>query len=526
MLEPLPASEWNRTTAAHLLRRAGFGGTGDEVNALTQLTSEQAVDQLVDWEKIPDDTKEPEWAVPGHGALVKDRSELRKMSEEKRKEIQQQMQRMQRQNIQNLRERWLDRMLNTTRPLQEKMTLFWHGHFATSAEKVKMAYFMWKQIDLFRRMGNGSYEKLLVEVGRDPAMLVWLDGNQSRREAPNENYARELMELFTLGEGHYTEEDIKESARAFTGWTVDRFQQSVRYVPQRFDGGRKKFLGDSGNFKDEDIVQVILKQDQSALYLASKLWTFFAYENPEPALIDSLAATFRSEKMELKPLLKRMFLSREFYSTKALQTQIKSPVQWWVGMLKSLDSKRSLPRLSTTILNQLGQNLLQPPSVKGWDGGRTWISTTTLMLRHNVAHMMVYGGTPESLGMGDLLKRFAEAGQDQKKKEAASEEMGEGTMIDENSSTMMEQKIMKAQKVMKRKAPGMVDVAKLAPADLRQNRNELVAQLAERLLLSSPSPSMLKKLQSSLADTDRVLNDEQVKALIYQIMIRPEFQLN
>jgi len=148
------------------------------------------------------------------------------------------------------------------------------------------------------------------------------------------------------------------------------------------------------------------------------------------------------------------------------------------------------------------------------------------MLRHNVAHMMVYGGTPESLGMGDLLKRFAEAGQDQKKKEAASEEMGEGTMIDENSSTMMEQKIMKAQKVMKRKAPGMVDVAKLAPADLRQNRNELVAQLAERLLLSSPSPSMLKKLQSSLADTDRVLNDEQVKALIYQIMIRPEFQLN
>lgn len=523
MLEALPASEWNRHHAAHLLKRAGFGGTRDEINTLAQLTQEQAVNQLVDWEKIPYEVKEPEWASPGYGALIKDRSELRKMSEEKRKEIQQEMQRMQRQNIQDLRERWLDRMLNTPRPFQEKMTLFWHGHFATSTEKVKAAYFMWKQLDLFRRMGNGSYEKLLVEVGRDPAMLVWLDGSQSKSGAPNENYARELMELFTLGEGHYTEEDIKESARAFTGWNVEQFAQTVRFAPRRFDDRRKKFLGESGNFKDEDIVRIILKQDQAARHLSSKLWTFFAYENPEPALIDSLAGTFRSEKMELKPLLKRIFLSKEFYSPKAIQTQIKSPVQWWIGMQKGLEVKRSMPRLSSTILSQLGQSLLQPPSVKGWDGGRTWISTTTLMLRHNVAHMMVYGGTPESLGMGDLLKRFAEAGQASQKKESG--EISGGAMMEEQAEPMMEQRQQKMQKAMKRNAPGMIDPVKLAPDDLRQNRNDLVAQLTERLMLSPPPASLVKTLQNSLADTDRVLNDEQVKALIYQIMIRPEFQL-
>jgi uncharacterized protein (DUF1800 family) len=523
MLEPIQASEWDRSKAAHLLKRAGFGGTQEEINSWAQLTPTQAVDKLVDWELIPDETKDPEWAVPGYGLPFKDRKETRSLPDEQRKALFQEYQRTQRQNTQNLRERWLDRMLTTPRPLQEKLTLFWHGHFATSAEKVKLAYFMWKQLDLFRRMGNGSYEKLLVEVGRDPAMLVWLDGAESNRNAPNENYARELMELFTLGEGHYTEDDIKESARAFTGWTVDRFGQTARYVPQRFDGSRKKFLGSAGTYKDEDIVHIILKQDQAARHITSKLWTFFAYENPEPELIENLAATFRSEKMEFKPLLKRLFLSKEFYSAKATQTQIKSPVQWWIGMQKSLEVTRTLPRLSTTILTQLGQNLLQPPSVKGWDGGRTWISTTTLMLRHNVAHMMIYGGTPEALGMGDVLKRFAEDAQAKKKTE--NEANPPDMMMEEKEDPSMQQRQKMAQKAMKRNFPGMMDPNKLAPSDQRQNRNELVARLTERLLQSPPSATTLKNLQKSLSDTDRVLNDEQIKALLYQIMIRPEFQL-
>jgi uncharacterized protein (DUF1800 family) len=523
MLEPLPQSEWNRQTAAHLLQRAGFGATPQEIETWVQFSPLEAVNKMVDWEQTPFEVKEPEWASPGYGSPIKDRSELRGLTQEQRKELFKEFQRMQRQNIQDLREGWLNRMSESTRPLQEKMTLFWHGHFATSAEKVKLAYYMWKQLDLFRRMGNGSYEKLLVEVSRDPAMLVYLDGSESNRNAPNENFARELMELFTLGEGHYSEKDIKESARAFTGWSVNRLEQVARYIPQRHDGGRKTFLNESGDFRDEDIIRIILKQDQAAKHLTSKLWTFFAYENPEPALIESLASTFRSEKMEIKPLLKRLFLSREFYSAKSVRTQIKSPVQWWIATQKSLQVKRALPRLSTSILSQLGQNLLQPPSVKGWDGGRSWISTTTLMLRHNVAHMVVYGGTPEALGMGDLLKRFAEAGE-AAKKAAAKEETPE-MMTEEQMNPEMERRKKFAEKAMKRKIPGLLDVVTLVPASERQDRDQAIANLAERLFLVPPTPSLLKSLKESLSDTDPTLKNDQIKALIYLMMTRPEYQL-
>ncbi|NJK93410.1 MAG: DUF1800 domain-containing protein [Blastochloris sp.] len=327
MLEPLAASDWDRNKAAHLLKRAGFGSTPSELDAWSKLSLQEAVNKLVDWESTPDPTPDPEWAQPGFGLPISDRAELAKLSQEQRKELFQEYQRLQRSQIQELREDWLTRMAKTPRPLQEKMTLYWHGHFATSAEKVKASYYMWKQLDLFRRLGHGSYQTLLVEVGRDPAMLIWLDGAQSKRSSPNENYARELMELFTLGEGHYTEQDIKESARAFTGWDVQRFEQKARYVPQRYDGGQKTFLGETGAFRDEDIVRIILKQDQASRYLATKLWTFFAYENPEPELIQDLAGTLRGEKWELKPVLKKIFLSRAFYSPRCLMAQIKSPVR-------------------------------------------------------------------------------------------------------------------------------------------------------------------------------------------------------
>jgi uncharacterized protein (DUF1800 family) len=521
MLDPLPPSKWNRAKTAHLLKRAGFGCSQEELDTWSKLSLEEAVNKLVDWELTPDPSKEPEWASPGYGLPIKDRDELRALTPERRREIIQEIQRIQRGYLQDLREDWMTRMSQTTRPLQEKLALFWHGHFATSVQKVKISYFMWKQLDLFRRLGHGSYEKLLVEVARDPAMLVWLDGVQSKKGAPNENFARELMELFTLGEGHYTEDDIKESARAFTGWSLRPFMQSVRFNERQCDTERKKFFGQSGNFNDEDIIRIILKQPQAARYITAKLWSFFAYENPEPHLVDRLAAAFTAEKMEFKPLLKQMFLSQEFYSPRSVQNQIKGPVQWWIAAQKGLNISRAIPRLSSTILNQMGQNLFDPPSVKGWDGGRAWISTNTLMLRHNVAHMMIYGGSPDQLGMGDLLKRFAEAA----KKEQREENAQADKMQEQKPDPALERRQKIAEKALKRKIPGLVNLAKIVPENLKADREALVAHLAECLFQTTPSPALLKTLQESTQDTDRVLADAQIQALLYQMMTMPEYQL-
>jgi uncharacterized protein (DUF1800 family) len=238
MLTPLPASKWTFTTAAHLLNRAGFGGTPAEIEDLFKLGLDGAVAKLVDYEKIPDPAPAPEWAKPDPTRVARFQ-ELRQLVQKvrnatgtereelegKRREMQRQENRRRQEQLLELRGWWLERMRATPRPLQEKLTLFWHGHFATSVQKVKDSYLMWLQNETLRRHASGNWLELLLAMTRDPAMLIWLDQAQSRREHPNENYAREVMELFALGEGHYTEKDITEAARAFTGLSLDRIKQ-------------------------------------------------------------------------------------------------------------------------------------------------------------------------------------------------------------------------------------------------------------------------------------------------------------
>ena len=216
MLTPLSVEQWNYTHAAHLLNRAGFGGPPPEIQRLVELGPVQAISQLVDFEKIPDETPDPEWAKPDPERIAKLQA-MRQAGEEERRRLRREEQRTQRERFTELRGWWLQRMAKGPRPLQEKMTLFWHGHFATSVEKVRDAYLMWRQNELFRRLATGHWLELLIEAGKDPAMLIWLDQAQSRKQRPNENFAREVMELFALGEGHYTEKDITEAARALTG---------------------------------------------------------------------------------------------------------------------------------------------------------------------------------------------------------------------------------------------------------------------------------------------------------------------
>src|ERR1043166_7606202 len=404
MLSALASSRWNYATAAHLLNRAGFGGSPRDIERLHALGFEGAVASLVDYESIPDSTPPPSWAKPDPERVAKLkeamalRRKLKEGSAAERKEAQEKGRaflrdemRAQQQHLVDLRHWWLQRMLSGPRPLQEKLTLFWHGHFATSTQKVRDAYLMWLQNETFRRNANGSWITLLNEVTRDPAMLIWLDQTQSRKAHPNENYAREVMELFTLGEGHYTEQDVTEAARAFTGLVYDRLNQESIFRPFIHDRGNKTVLGRSGALSASDVLDQIVAQPQAARFICSKLWNFFAGQPPSLELADSLAALFREAGNTFKPVLRAIFRSAGFYEPGVVRNQVKSPVQWLIGSLRMLERDLPQPVFASNLLQNLGQDLFAPPNVKGWDGGLSWITTNNLLARYNYSEMLVFG---------------------------------------------------------------------------------------------------------------------------------------
>jgi uncharacterized protein (DUF1800 family) len=395
MLTPLPEQKWSFETAAHLLNRAGFGGTPSDVRRLVDLGPEHAVSWFIDYEKVPDETTAPDWAKPDPSRAERLLA-FRKSSPEERLRLRQEEERTQRERLLELRQWWVSRMVFGPRPLQEKLTLFWHGHFATSFQKVRDAYLMWLQNDTFRQHASGDWLMLLTAISRDPAMLVWLDQARSRRQHPNENFAREVMELFTLGEGHYTEKDVTEAARALTGWSIDRADQQFIYRPRIHDDGVKTVLGRTGELKGEDVLETILRQPQADRFITAKLWAFFASENPSPEFVTLLAAEFRRCGQEFKPLLHRIFLSEAFYAPSVIRQQVKSPVQWLAGSVLMLERELPPPIVTANALRLLGQDLFAPPNVKGWDGGLSWITTNNLLNRYNLAGYLVLGDNPFS----------------------------------------------------------------------------------------------------------------------------------
>lgn len=396
MMSPLPPERWNFATAAHLLGRAGFGATPAEIERAAGQSPKEVVQALVNWEAVTDSTTNPEWAKPDpeRGAKLK---AYRESTGEERARLQKERNREQRTHLVELQSWWLQRMATGPRPLQEKLTLFWHGHFATSAQKVRDAYLMWRQNDLFRRQGAGSWKTLLREVSRDPAMLIWLDQAQSRPPNPNENYARELMELFALAEGNYTEQDVTEAARALTGLTLDRLTQEPAYRPRLHDPGTKTVLGKTGKLGLDELLEVIVSQPAADCFITGKLWMFFAGTQPSPELQEALAARFREGGRSFAPFLQAMFLSEEFYAPNVIRQQIKSPVQLVVMACRQLE--RPLPPAAqcTNALRLLGQELFNPPNVKGWEGGIAWINTNTLLNRHNLALLLVTGENPMAM---------------------------------------------------------------------------------------------------------------------------------
>ncbi len=283
-------------------------------------------------------------------------------------------------SIQDLKAWWLHRMAGTANPVVEKLTLFWHNHFATSYNKVLSVPMMTEQNDLFRSLGRGSFRTLLTAVARDPAMLVWLDGNANRKRHPNENFAREVMELFALGLGNYTEHDIQEAARAFSGWHLR--EGRFWFNESQHDSSEKTVFGKTGKFAGQAIIDLCLDHPACSRFLAFKLLRAFVMPEPSPEAITRVAALFVQHDLAIAPVLKEVCRSPEFYDEKVRGAVIKSPVELLLGTLRPLCERIRWPAVRD-LAAQLGQDVFAPPSVKGWDGGRQWIHATAWIQRWN-----------------------------------------------------------------------------------------------------------------------------------------------
>ncbi len=392
-LTPLPEARWNHAAAAHLLNRAGWGGTPGEIERLHSQGLPGAVRQLLDFTAAPVAFTEPDWARPDPDRATK-LAALRQATEEQRQKMRREVQQENHRHLLELQQIWLRRMTAEGAPLQEKLTLFWHGHFATSAQKVRSARLMYRQNQLFREHAAGHWPALLAAVTQDPAMLLYLDQAESKPGHPNENYARELLELFTLGEGNYTESDVTEAARALTGLTYDRLRQEPVHRPRLRDPRPKHLLGETGDFDEHGLIRLITRQPAAAAFIAGKLWSFFAGTEPSDEESSALAAELRRHDLQFAPFLKTIFHSVAFYEPARCRRQIKSPVQLLVGACRQLERDLPPAPLTHNSLRLLGQELFNPPNVKGWDGGIAWINTSTLLTRHNLALLLTTGENP------------------------------------------------------------------------------------------------------------------------------------
>jgi hypothetical protein len=409
-LSPIEPADWTSGTAGHLLNRAGFGGTPEAIARLAAMTPAAAVRWMMEYEAVKNDglpafehsgvydptlkvfppsrpatTRKAETTGEAIGVRVKPGGSRRMQPVVDRFFFWLRATALETRRVAAW---WADRMVSTDHPLQEKMALFWHGHFATGADKVRDYRKMLVQLELFHQKGTGNFRELLIAVAQDPAMLVFLDAGQNVKGAPNENFGREVMELFTIGVGNYSEHDIREAARAFTGWTNDDLR--FKLDEAKHDTGEKEFLGRRGNFDGVDILNIILDQKVTANFIAGKIYRYFVRDDLSPVLQERLGAVLRENDYELKPLLRTIFLSKDFYSEPSVGTRIKGPVDLIVSMCRQLGLKR-LPGVPdfNSACGELGQVLLNPPTVAGWAQGRSWITPGMLLARGNLARQML-----------------------------------------------------------------------------------------------------------------------------------------
>jgi uncharacterized protein (DUF1800 family) len=376
---PTRTDPWDLPKVAHLHRRAGFGACRAELERDLQAGPAAAVDRLLRPRPMNDD--EAQLVDHLRQGVLASRDPTR------------------------LKAWWLYRLLYDPDPLREKLTLFWHGHFATSNRKVGSVPLMLAQNETLRRHALGPFAELLTAMVGDAAMLVWLDGADSKKERPNENFGREFLELFTVGVGHYTEKDIREAARAFTGWAVEKGRGVYRAAAH--DGGAKTFLGQTGAWKADDVVRITLKQPACAESLARKLYHLLVNETEEPPadLLTVLAQELRGHGYDIGHVIGLILRSRHFYAEANRRQRVKGPVELSAGLLRALETPRPDVRLLALALacDRQGQELFHPPNVKGWDGGKTWLDSAAVLERGNWCNDVIWGNAGLGLPPYDPL---------------------------------------------------------------------------------------------------------------------------
>lgn len=360
-----------------LLRRLQFGVRPDEVEQAVQEGLDNTLDRLLTEQAESEDFQQTEAALRATALATS--------------------------NIQDLKVWWLVRMLTSANPLREKLSLCWHNHFATSFAKVQSVPMMLVQNELFRKHAWGSFPELLHGVARDPAMLVWLDGNANRKRHPNENFAREVMELFTLGIGNYSEQDIQEAARAFSGWHLR--DKAFWFNVTQHDNSPKTIFGQSGNYTGSEVLDLCLDQPACARFLAWRLLRSFVTDRPTETQIADVSQRLSQHKLRIAPVLHELFRDESFFADPQQHAIIKSPLDFVLGLLRPL-AEQIQWRTVSDVLAKLGQDVFEPPSVKGWEGGRHWIQSTSLILRWNFVTEFFSGHRIGTLHSSELNQHF------------------------------------------------------------------------------------------------------------------------
>jgi hypothetical protein len=570
-LTPIAASDWDARKAAHLLSRAGFGGAPQDVARLAAMTPSQAVRSLVYFQTADNGHLKPFDHSGIHDAGLEPFPESRPAATDRAKQTGESMGVKVKPGgnrpIQPVANRffywlrasvletnrvgywWANRMLTSNAPLQEKMALFWHGHFAVNEDKVRDYRKLLIQLQLFQSAGLGSFRDLTVAVAQDPAMLCFLDARKNVKGAPNENFAREIMELFTMGVGNYTEKDVREAARAFTGWD---------YVDTRFvvkddqhDHGTKTFLGQTGDFDGVQVIDIIMRQPVTANFMAGKLYRFFVREDLDPKLQAQLGDVLRNSRYEIAPFLETVFLSRDFYSEASMGAVIQSPVVLAVATYKKL-GQAAVPGVPdfNSATRALGQQLLSPPTVAGWAQGRAWITPGLLLERGNFARDVLFPDInflpPDRYNPAGEIRRVANNirdGQDI----AKATSQADGVVVAEANMAADRDEEFNTRYASFRGWQMAIQRVKAIPRDtaqldlsamVRENRLRTTSQTVDyflgRFLLvppgDAPRTRLIAFLDQDLGTSDMAVADtymeDSLRMLAHLIMSLPEYQLS
>lgn len=479
----------NRVKNQHLLWRSAFGPMAENAASLDNLAQKEMWALLLKTSAArPEKIEVAQNLVDGFFKGIKDVVELNKKNDHT-KEQKQQLRKQSRDDLKNLNIRWLEEMINSEAQLREKLSLFWHGHFAC---RVINSYFQQELLQVVRENALGNFKDLLRSVSKSASMLQFLNNQQNKKQHPNENFAREVMELFTMGRGNYTENDIKEAARAFTGWGFNLKGEFV-FRKQLHDTGSKTILGKTGNYDGDDVIDILLEQKQTAKFITTKIYRYFVNDTIDTEKITLLTDRFYNSGYDIKKLLEDIFTSDWFYSEKNIGTKIKSPIELLAGIRRFLPLEMENDQAQLLFQRTLGQILFYPPNVAGWAGGKSWIDSSTLMVRLRI---------PQIITANEALNIRPKSDDDVM--------MGE----------MMQEKIKKLKEVT-RGGTAIVDWNLVSKIFESVPREKLLQKISDTILQT--------RSKVSAALLDKYLNVESrenfVKSAVVNLMSTPEYQL-